>query len=191
MLLVSCKNGSINDPTTYFRYVIDKKNGLFQEKTVGNYTFSLQYKPPTYMVLTDNENVPLNIEGFVQQEKEYETNQYYTLRIRVASDTEHLDIITYHLNSEQEYNERVQYLEAEIQKNIFLVCGKDTSKVSVFVYDKSSDLNDYSNFLLTFPVPANIDMDRTFVFYDKKFKSGIITFKIEAAAIANTPEFKL
>ena len=190
-LLTACGTTTTNDPATYFRFVIDNKNGLFKEKTIGNYTFSLQYKPATYMVLVDNENFPLNTESFIQQEKEYRTKEYYTFRIKIASDTQHLDIVTYDLNSEQEYNDRIHYLETDMQKDIFLVCGRDTSKVSSFIYDKSSDLNDFTSFLITFPCPKNEESDRKFIFYDKKFKSGIIEFTIEAAAIANAPTYTL
>jgi hypothetical protein len=188
---LGCKSRSVDDPITYFKYVIDEKNGLFQEKTVGDYTFSLQYKSPTYMVLTDNENFPMNTLSFAEQEKQYETNQYYTFRIKIASDTQHLDLITYNLNSEQEYRDRIQYLERDMQKDILLVSGKDTSKVSSFIYDKSSDLNDYSSFLITFPVPQKEHVDRKFIFQDKKFKSGTIVFTIKADAIANAPAFQL
>lgn len=191
IFMMGCKSMSTDDPTTYFRHIFDKKNGLFQEKTVGNYTFSLQYKPSTYMVLADNENFPLTQESLVEQEKEYETLQYYTFRIKVASDTQHLDIITYNLSSEQEYNERIHYLETEMQQDIYLVCDKDTSKATSFIYDKSSDLNDYSSFLITFPPPSNPYADRKFVFIDKKFNSSIILFTIEASAISNAPTFKL
>lgn len=189
MLQIACGTTATNDPAIYFRFLLDQKNGLFQEKTVGDYTYSLQYKPSAYMVLTDNESFPMNTENFIQQEKEYETKQYYTFRIKVASDTQHLDIVTYNLNSEQEYNDRVHYLDNDMQKDIFLVCGKDTSTVSSFIYDKSTDLNDYTSFLISFPCSQNIESNRQFIFYDKKFKSGIIIFTIEAAAIANTPTF--
>ena len=190
-LLSGCDNKSIHDPVTYFRFVLNKRNGLFQEQTVGNYTFSLQYKSSTYMVLTDNENFPLNPESFVQQENEYSKNQYYTFRIKIAPDTENLDILTYNLNSEQEYNDRIHYLEKGMRNDIYLVCGKDTSKASSFIYDKSSDLNNCSSFLITFPISQNMDSDRKFVFCDKKFQSGIILFTITGETIKNTPPFRL
>lgn len=188
-LSTSCKNDTTNDPVAYFHYVIDKKNGLFQEKIAGNYAYSIQYKPSTYMALTDNENFPLSSESLVQQESEYEARQYYTFRIKVASDTEHLDILTYNLSSEKEYNDRVRYIETEIQNDICLVCDNDTSIVSSFLYEKSSDLNDYTSFLISFPSTSNNEADRKFIFRDKKFKSGVIIFTIKASDIANALKY--
>lgn len=175
----------------YFRYVEDGENGLFKKKNSGGYTFSLQYKPTAYMVLSDNEHLPINKENFSSEEKEYGKFQFYTFRIQVTADTQNFDMLTHNLSSEDQYNNRLHYFETGMQQDIKLICGHDTANANFFLYEKEGDPGTCSSFLISFPAPPDANEDRTFVFDDRILKTGKITFTINGSAIVNTPALNL
>lgn len=190
LMFISCTR-EINDPTAYFHYVENEKNGLFTVKNVNDYTFSLQYKPAAYMALTDNENLFSDKKGFMQEVKEFSQFQYYTLRIKVAADSQHFDILNYHISSEEEYAKRLHYFEKDMQKDIKLICGSDTTNASSFLFEKETIPNECSSFLISFPKGSNNYSDRTVVLEEGILKTGKVTFTINGDALSNVPLFRL
>ena len=187
----ACKNEEINDPMEYFSYVEDEKNGLFLKKEIKDLTFTLQYKPSAYMILSDNENLPIDEKSFSNEEKEYDKFQYYTLHIKVTSDTMGNDILHYKLTSEEAYTQRLHYFETTMQQDVKLICGDDTLSPASFLFKKETAPGICCSFLISFPTTAYRDMDRTFIYDNHALNTGKVIFTIDGEAIANTPLLNL
>lgn len=187
---VSCKHAKVLDAFDYIRFVENEKNGLLIKKEVGNYLFRLQYKPVPYMVLTDNEHLPINQEQFLAEEREYSKFQYFTLRITMNNDPEN-SVFMYDVGSEEQYNNLLHYFETDMKNDIRLIVGDHSYPATTIHYVRENDRGEFNNFLVAFPAIVHSEVNRTFVFNDRLLKNGVIQFTVESQALSNIPELKL
>jgi hypothetical protein len=187
----SCENTEVNDARSYIQYIENEKNGLLQKKNSGNYVFYLQYKPTLYMVLMDNENLPVDRFRFLSEEKAYGRLQYYTLRVKANDDIEGNDPFMHSLKSEKQYDSLLYYFETDMKRDIRLIVGNDTSFATSIEYGEKSGSDECKSFVISFPASPDVHTNRTFVFHDRLLKTGMIRFTIKSASLSNIPVLKL
>lgn len=190
-LFASCRNADIHNRLEYIRFVENEKNGLLLKEKTGNYLFCLQYKPVPYMILTDNENIPMDPDKFLLEEKEYNQLQYFTLRIARNNDAEKSDVFAYNASSSEQYDSLLHYFETDMKNDIRLIAGDHSYIATSILYERENDRGEFNNFLISFPAIVRSEVNRTFVFNDRLLDSGIIRFTLEAKALSRVPELKL
>ena len=161
------------------------------KKESGNYLFSLQYQPVAYMVLMDNEHLPVDREGFTREEREYGKFEYFTLRIKKNDDADKSDPLTYNFDSEEQYDSLLHYFETDMKKDFRLITGDDSCIASSIRYARENERGEFNNFLISFPAADHSNVNRTFVFNDRLLHTGMIRFTLQATTLSKVPELKL
>lgn len=172
----------------YIEWCCNRDNGLIVDKTINKLTFSLQYKSPEYVIVAELK------EDFKNKEKLNEAiennNQWQYFTFRISSDQFTGDIIQYNLKSNNEFSDRINYLTFNVQNDFSLVCCKDTFPCLIYHLERNFGSAPYCNMLLGFENPGLDSLgncDRTLIYNDRVFNSGIIKLTVTSDAISNLP----
>ncbi len=183
------QNTKVLDPKSYMAWVRDGDNGLKRDKTVGEITFSIQYKPLEYIVCLEEKKDKI-AESLVQQKvSELSDMQYFDLSISLNEGRR--ELLKYQLSSPQQYNERVNYFAFAMQKDIVLVQGDDTLPCVLYHFERAYDVTPSSTFLLGFSLNRHAHFeDKTLILYDKTFDKGTIKIAFDKDEFTKIPRLK-
>lgn len=186
--LVSSKPKEVG-PLEYMEYVNEENNGLYKKKVVGNYQYSVQYKPLDYEALRNLSLETLNASNMDSMRHLISDMQYFTFSIANVNGGN--DFIKSTTNNYGEYQQLLNYLSNDIYKDFLLVSGEDTLSCLMHHFERTFSISPDAKIVLAFGLPkgkkSNDFEDKTFVFTDRIFKTGIIKMKISAEAIKNCP----
>jgi hypothetical protein len=184
-LLVACRTKELL-PSEYVSWMKDPANGLREEKTIGEYTFHLQYKTPEFVVLQQykSDNVA---QMMVESELEkYAGMEYYTFEISAQDGHDLLDEKYYEA---EKIASRIEYFLSYAQDNFTLVTDNDTIACSLFHFERSYSLSPITTLVLGFDRVVT-DEDRTLVYDDQLLGCGPVRITINAEDISNVPAIK-
>lgn len=158
-------------PEKLIAFVDNKENGFIRIKTIKEITYSSVLKPTDYLLAQQ-----IIKEGNTALKKEdFEDLQYFDLRINV--DGFNQEFIKYNLDSNGEYQERVNYCAFGMQEDIKLIDGKDTLNCVLYHYERSFDVVPYGHFTLGFEAKKSKTIStKTLLFNDRLFNNGLIQF---------------
>lgn len=185
LAFAACKTKELL-PSEYVSWMKDPANGLREEKTIGEYTFSLQYKTPEFVVLQQYKSDAVSqtqIESMVQN---YSGMEYYTFEIRTEDGHDLLDD-QYH--DAEEIAARVEYFLSYAQDDFRLVTDTDTIPCSLFHFERSYSLSPVTTLVMGFD-KAIAGEDRTLVYNDRLLGCGPVQITIDAEDISNVPTVK-
>lgn len=194
LALSSCKEYNLT-PDEYIEELEKTDNGLHKEKTIGEYTFSLQYMPLNYIALLEWKKA--NQEDFSSVKKSLEGIEHFTLRI--ASSDQKTPVLRVGRQSQEEFQAKLDYFSYHFQNDLYLIEGNDTIKSSWCHFERSYDLTPYENFIIGFKRKEEIKSadaesvgnDKILLIKDRNFGAGIIKFNISAADIKNINKLKI
>lgn len=181
-LLLSCGSSSLNREK-YIRYIENPENGLMVKKNIGDYQFSLLYKPTEYIILKSKDSL-LTTQGMETEKQKYKGMQYYTFRImqnktgEEESSVENNPVLT-------------DYLDNYAENDFLLICGKDTLPCLLYHFERSYNAAPYQNILLGFAETKDQSLTRTLVFNDKALGTGIVKMSVSNQSIQNIPALDL
>ncbi len=162
-------------PGDYVSWVEDTQNGLKVEKTIEDFTYTLQFKPLEYVALMELKNDSILANELKKTIDNYSDLQYYTFRISAPGEGEFLKK---KLGSTDEYYHRIQYYSFEMQNDLKLIDGKDTLDCALFHFERVYGLAPYATFVLGFPPSES--MNNKTLFYDEKvFGTGKIYLTVQ------------
>lgn len=170
----------------YISWCRDKDNGLLKSKVIKNMCYTLQYKPLEYIACVENEG-NISKEELKSKEAELSGLDYYDLRIEAPENVG--ELLKYKLNSSAEYQQRVNYFAFSMQNDIKMICGGDTLDCKLYHFERAYDIAPYATFLLAFPKSSCAE--KTFVFQDKVFGTGIIKFTYLSSETNLLPQLAL
>jgi hypothetical protein len=163
-------------PAEFMAWVTNKENGLKVEKTIGEFTYTAQYKPLPYVALLDLQKENVSSTELNKKMEEYSGLQYFTLQISTESQQE---LLKKDLTETNEYYSRIQYFSFDMQKDLKLIDGKDTLNCELFHFERVFGLAPYARFVLGFPKTEHKE-DKTLFLDEKIFGSGKIYLTIQA-----------
>jgi hypothetical protein len=180
-------------PVEYAAWVENKENGLKVEKTISDFTYTLQYKPLEYVALLELKKQEVSKAELKNTMEQFSGLQYYTFQI--SADTQD-ELLKMNLSEKNEYYSRIQYFSFDMQKDLKLIDGKDTLDCALFHFERVYGIAPFARFVIGFPT-TNGTNDKT-LFYDEKiFGSGKVYLTIQAknnnqlpAVITNEHETK-
>jgi hypothetical protein len=186
-VLLSCsKEPTAMEASNFIRWVENEQNGLLNQRSLGDFKFSLQYKPLEYVVLTENRTNKLKESELETRKEELENLQYYNFKISSLRGTE---MLSTNIRSEEEYNARLYYFSALAQQDISLIDGSDTLPCLLYHFERNYGLGPYNNLVLAFRNTGKIN-NKTFVYNDQVLGTGPVKFSIKASDIHQTPTLK-
>lgn len=188
-LLQGCRPDGLS-AEDYMKYVDDPSNGLIREKEVGDFIIGLQYRPAEYETIMQTGLNNLTQSAFDENLKEEKKLQFFVLRIGSAD--KKTDVLAQGITDQQEYYKRIEYLNAGIDKDIYLVDGTDTLSCVLHHFERTFHLAHFNTIMLAFenPHPDHIE-DKTLVFDDKVFGIGRMKLTIDKKNIKNIPAIEL
>jgi len=182
LLILGCKNVS---PMEYAKWVENEDNGLRKVTTEGDYIFSLQYKPLEYIVAMQERSPKLSGETLRKAREEMEGMQYYNFKISTRSGHPAFS------NSKLEFEEKSRYLMSDMQRDMYLLEGKDTLHCKMFHFENASGILPYDNCVIAFDkLDATAQKDKKFLFHADKLGLEWLEITIAANDIKRTPKLR-
>ncbi len=177
-------------PNEMIRWVENKDNGLFQEKTIEDITFSALFKPIHYMTVIEYRNV-LNPtpEQLKKAEETYAGMTYFTYKM--STDKTQDELLKYKLSSSDEYYHRLEYYSFKAQNDFSLVSGNDTIACKLFHFERTFGLAPVLTFVLGFKGEPKTDRDFTLIYKDRIFNKGLIKLNYSPEILNSIPKIKL
>ena len=164
------------EPKEYVQWIRELTNGLKKEKTIDDLIFTVQFKPPEYIVCMEERQPQLPGDLVKRKTAELSDMQYYDFTITLKKGQG--ELLKYDLTSSGQYTQRVNYFAFGLQKDIQLLDGNDTLSCSLFHFERAYDVTPSGTFLLGFPVNKNSSgQDKTLIVDDKTFGIMIHDFR--------------
>lgn len=185
----SCNEEKVLSPVNYVKWVENSQNGLRVSKTIMPFKITLQYKPIPYVIAMQERSPVLSRQTYEEEAHQMEGMQYFTLRIEVPGQS--TPLLKYNLRQVDDYYDRVSYFSSAMQKDIFLVEGRDTFPCLLHHFERTYELAPYSNFLLGFSRSQTSPADKTILFQDRVLGLPPVSLTISKDAIASVPKIKL
>jgi hypothetical protein len=175
----------------YMRYAGNPENGLVKEKHFGAVGVRLKYLPAQVMALNDLQRVPVSTAENDSTVARYSGAQYFNLEIKVSDDVRH-NLTNYGVTTDEEYQNRLNYLSFRLQRDIRLIEGGDTLAPTLFHFERGLDFSPYRSFMVAFDRrPGSESRDKTFVLDTPVLSTGPVKLTIAQEEIASLPSLKL
>lgn len=190
-VLRSCGGSASSLPVSaYINWVEDEQNGLVVSKTIGRYSFTVQYKPSPYVVLQDEKRSDFSEKQFDSLVTAISDMDYYTLKIGAEGNK---DLTRFGLNNDQEYYARQEYLSTQLQQDIRLIDGSDTLNCLLYHYERTYGIDPQASIVLAFEnkTAGKAVGNKTIVIDDRHFGTGPVMLTISAQALGVVPQLTL
>jgi hypothetical protein len=169
----------------YIRWVENEENGLKILKDVGEFTFSLQYKPLDYITLMNvSPGTTVTQQRMDSARSQISDMEYYTFSIKVNGFND--ELLKYNIKDMKEYYYRVEYFSFIMQQNISMLSGKDTIPCALYHFERSYGISPEAKMVLGFP-NMPVSNDRVFICNDEVLGTGTIKLTIEKENIIHIP----
>jgi hypothetical protein len=166
-----------------------KSNGIFAEKQMGKYLFSVLYKPYELIVAERAGAKDISEEYLRREISKIDGMQYLTFKI--CAPGQNVELLKTGISSVEEYNQRILYCAFQMQNDIQLVDGNDTLHCDLFHFERVYGIAPYATFSLGFVLNKTDDdksiNDKTLIYDDKIFGVGRINLTIKGSDIESVP----
>jgi len=182
------------DISGYIAWVEDSTHGLINNRMVGGMSYKIQYLPVNYCVLRQSDIHSINQTFLEQGRKDNGNTECFILTIE---DPHHNnELLKSGIQSQEEYQERIEYCSFYIQNDLFLIDGTDTLPCRMAHFERTYGISPKAKFTLFFdplkrsPKANNKSsmQDKTLVYFDRMFDNGIVKMRIKALDIERIPE---
>lgn len=170
----------------FVTWCADKNNKLNKSKEIADIRFDLSYMPAESMAFLELRTEEYDYPKFQETCNHYADMTYFNFRIEVIDGTG--ELLKYKLESPSQYEARVKYMSFEMQKDIYLVQGKDTLLPGLFQFERIFEVAPYSTLMLSFDNKRfNRNNEFTIVYNDKLFEKGFVKFNYKNKQLINVP----
>ena len=171
MLLMQSCISRIQDQEAYQQWYQENQADLVSDKQVGSFQFQLSYLPSSILLMQEYGEA-------VQARPDYDSLladraafDYYALRIYNMQ--EPASILTHSAWNIEDYQHRIQYLAFDMQQDIKLLSGSDTTACALYHFERSYDVKPYTTLMLAFPAQ---ELSSTFLYDDQIWGLGPVMF---------------
>lgn len=182
LLLLSCRQEQ--DPV---KYTENAANGLRKTTTVGDISYTIQYKPAAY-ILQQEHPEPAERE---KRKKQLKGMAWFNIAISVPGFNQ--SPLRYKVSGLEEYTARQDYYLNRAAADMYLLYGNDTLHVNSYWFENNQNLATHETMLVGFKLPGHDEIpakEMRLSFYDRVFQNGIIKAVIKKEDLAQIPDFK-
>ena len=182
------KNEAMLKPEPYVDFITNPDNGLTVTKEIGNFLFSVIYKPLDFVAMINLEKDSVKYMNVNKERSEIAGMQYFTLKLEARDFND--ELLKFNLNSDRQYEDRVNYFAFRMQQDIQLIEGKDTLNCELFHFERNYGAAPYASFILGFENTGDTNRiyDKTISLNEKVFGTGKVNITISKESIANIPQ---
>jgi hypothetical protein len=156
-----------SSPQELIKYVSSTENGYYKEKEIEEIKYSALLKPIDYIRATEK------LKANPEEVADDDDLQYFDFRITVKNFN--MEFLKYNLSEPNEYAHRISYCAYDMNKDIFLIDGKDTLPCVFYHFERAFDITPFGHFILAFkPTNKKSVRAKTLIYYDNLFNKGII-----------------
>jgi hypothetical protein len=189
LLFTGCAQRDVLEAHDYLKWFEQPDNGATASKEIGDFEFSILYKPVDYILALESRGRVLPEEQLKKRKQELEGFQYYTFRIKSNKDQE---FFRTGMQAENDYYVRLEYFISMAQDDICLVEGSDTLVCAVYHFERNYGVSPYSHIVLSFPEPDSLNSrDKVFIYNDKVLGTGKVIMKISADQLTDLPTLNI
>ena len=189
VFLISCSEKKEHlIPSEYASWINKPENGFLQIKSIGQYEFSLQYRPVDFILVNEFRSDHIDKKEFESRKRKMEGLDYFSLKIKEKNNQS--DVMLADLQDESEYFARDNYLSYSFNENISMING-DTLECSVYHFVNTHGLTPYVEIVFGFENKNQKKGDKTIIIDDVVFGSGIIKFHYAESILNNEPILEL
>ncbi len=185
-------------PVDYLNWINNPENNLIAKTKSQDYTFSLQYRPVSYLSLLEAGSENVSPEIIDSLEQSFAGQQQFLFHVALSDgNSDWLNSSTQRFN---DYEEQIKYLSFSMQNDFKLVRHKDTIDCSMFHFERDYGIRPFGTFLIGFPDETNDnevndptnDINSLKVIYtNSAFGDEIIEFPFSYSDINKIPTLKL
>lgn len=156
-------------------WVANPDNSLLKSKEMSDIEFKICYMPKENLAMNELKGEQYTGAQFREACSHYEAMSYFNFRIGLIKGSG--ELLKYNLSSAQQYNDRIDYMSFRMQRNIFLVQGKDTLYPGLFHFERIFEVAPYATVMLAFD-DKKFDRKEAFtiVYEDNLFHKGYIKY---------------
>lgn len=185
--LSSCAPGKMQ-PEEIVNHIESKSGGLYQEKNIGNYYFSAQYRPISYILALEVKRGELDKKNIENRRKDMGNMDYINFKIDTRNNS--MPMLKMGLSDETAYFTRLQYF-INGQDRFKLVEGNDTNYCKLYHFEQSYGLAPYNTIVLGFErknTKRNHDIE--LIYDDQNLGTGPIILHFNKSDIEDFPELE-
>lgn len=166
-------------------------NGLSVHTEAGGWRISAQYRPAEYIALMETEQSESpSAEEYAQRLQEL--NGQLHINLRFDSQDKNKEFLKVGLQSQQEYFQRLQYLETQIAEDLVLLDGNDTLPCLLHHFERTYQMSSYGDISLVFePKNKTSKADKVLVFHDRMLGCGSLQFRFEQNKLQQIPLLRI
>ncbi len=170
----------------FVTWVADKENELVKTKEIKDIIFNTAYMPGEVMAYMELKNKEYSQSQFKEISEHYSAMSYFNFRIELKEGSG--EVLKYNLSSAGQYNERLNYMAFNMQKDIYLVQNSDTLYPGLFHYERIFEVAPYATAMLAFDNEKfKKDEEFTIVYNDRLFNKGLIKFNYRPKQLIDLP----
>lgn len=191
LVLIACNVGFSRKlgPTELIAWFKDKSADFKHEKTIGEYTFKLQFVPTDVQILREIED-PINISESYYTQRKLELKDKIFCYFEIAPTSLDKTLLETETSNPLEYGNRLNYFISHAEKDIYLVQGEDTLNCLNYHFENTYGLKKSNTLSMTFELTKNTK-DIEFVFDEKTLNTGPVIFQQTAFEKLKIPTLQI
>jgi len=168
-------------------WVLNTDNNLLKTKNVGEINYNLSFVPKEFMAFNELKGQEYNKEAFDVALSHYDGMSYFNFKIAIEEGQG--ELLKYKLSSAQQYNDRINYMSFKMQKDIFLIQGKDTISPGLFHFERIFEVAPFATVMVAFDNEKfDLQKEFTIVYSDKLFEKGFIKYYYQPKLLIDLPK---
>lgn len=187
--VLSC-NSHVLDRQDYVRYLQEEENGSIHKVTLGELTYTFQFRPYDLIALQENKNLDKTKQA--ERTKELEGTLNFVLKIKTNKSD--LPPLKYNISSIAEYNARLSYFSTAAQKDFSIKYGDQVLIPTAYAFETNYGLTPEDAIVLQFTLPNHemqLRYDIQLCYTDRVFQNGIIKTKFLSKHLNNIPKLNV
>ncbi len=180
----------------YVQWIENPKNQLKKAKEIGEYAYTVFYKPAEYISLREavNKGEQENIQAISKRAEEIKNFYQFNFDITSADGT--TSVLRQNIASEAEFGARINYFVSHAQQDFKLVQGADTIPCISYHFERTYNITPKNTILLGFEKPKKEAKDNSqesiqLIFTNRLFNSGDIKFQFSEKTLNTIPRLTL
>ena len=167
-------------------WVANPDNDLMKDKEMNDLDFKICYMPREKLAINELKGDGYTEAQFRDACKHYNGMSYFNFRIGLTKGSG--ELLKYELASAQQYNDRIDYMAFRMQKNIFLVQGRDTLYPGLYHFERIFEVAPFATVMLAFDNQKfKPEEGFTIVYDDQLFHKGYIKYNYGPDQLIDLP----
>jgi hypothetical protein len=185
--LTSCAKKELY-PAEYISWVDSPESSLSDKKIIGDYEFTVQYKPADYLALRELKHQEPTSALLAEKSKAYQSLHYFVFKIATIKHDK--DIIKTVAQSPEDYQQVLAYFISGIKDDFTLLEGDDTLACKFQTFERTYNIEPYTTFIVAFDREPKDPQNLTFIYDDKILGCGPVSLKFDKSILTSIPTIK-